>query len=211
MLLGVGFVWGLWAVQTSKYFPSSVEYPSLGPVSSRDPAAIRRMYDFSNLQGSALQTALQHRLVDGARVVANEGKQGVELGHFVVMNDKGEKVFACQKYNKVILSFEADGVAVAGEKPELEVEGPCEMAENINTIAPVWVPLARVLGEPVSDGEFDFKEGQPVRLRFKAVADNWPKNWALKSVRLTSGGGEVIDVNPDALRERLDKPLVLSF
>ncbi|MEI7972959.1 MAG: hypothetical protein WCH11_01175, partial [Bdellovibrio sp.] len=182
---------------------------SLSPVSARDPAAIRRMYDFSNLQGSALQTALQTRLIDAAQVVARDDQKGIELGHFVVLNEKGEKVFACQKYSQVVMNFEAVGIAVAGAKPEMEVEGPCEMSENINKISPIWIPLARVLGEPVSDGEFDFMEGQKIRLRFKSVSDSWPKNWDLKNVRLVSKTGEVVEVPSELLRDR--KNLSLSF
>lgn len=211
--LGVGFAWGFWMIVSSVQFPTQIEQASLGPSSLRDPAAIRRMYDYSNLQGSALQTALQHRLVDGARIVAENGNVGLELGHFVVQDASGDKVFACQKYSKMVLSFEAEGIAVAGEKPTMELEGVCQMADNINSIAPLWIPVARVLGEPVMDGELDYRDAQPVKLRFAHVVDAWPKRWALKSVRLISEGGEVIDVSQGTLRDRLgsDKPLILSF
>lgn len=196
----------------SKQFPMEAAY-TVVPKTSRDPAAIKKVYDFSHLEGSALNFAAKQRLLDGAKVIHDKQDIGVELGHFVIRGPEGQKVFACQRYSQVILSFEGDGVAVAGELPQMEVEGDCEISADINSIAAVWIPVSRIIGEPVADGEFDFREGHPAKLKFANVSDQWPKTWMLKSLRLVDPTGEnaEVAVPNDELKQILQKPFLVQF
>jgi hypothetical protein len=181
--------------------------------SSRDPAAIKKTYDFSHLEGSALNYAAKQRLLDGAKVIQEDKDLGVELGHFVIRGEDGQKAFACQRYSKVVLGFEGDGVAVGGELPQMEVEGNCEISSDINSIAAVWIPVSKIIGEPVADGEFDFREGHVAKLKFFNVSDQWPKTWMLRTVKLvdpTGTNGEVA-IPVSELKAILKKPLILNF
>lgn len=213
-LLGIAcfFFAGVLISYNSSEFPNENSYAYV-PKSSRDPAAIKKVYDFSHLEGSALDFAAKQRLIDGAKVVRDNLDIGVELGHFVIRGNDGEKVFACQKFSKVILSFEGDGVAVAGELPKMEVEGTCEISSDINSIAAVWIPVSRIIGEPVADGEFDFREGHPARLKFANVSDQWPKIWMLKSLKLVdpSGINGEVSVPAEELKQILKKPFLVTF
>lgn len=177
------FVCGVYvSVNNQQYYEN--EYAEVS-VSRRDPAAIKKVYDFSNLEGSALSDASKQRLLSGIRVIHEQQDIGLELGHFVVRGEDGQKTFACQKYTKLIMTFQSEGVAVAGQPSTMEVEGHCEIsAHDINSISPLWIPVAKVLGEPVSDGEFDFREGHQVRLRFANVSDEWPHTWVLTNVKM---------------------------
>lgn len=196
----------------SKEFPNEMS-ATIAAKSSRDPAAIKKVYDFSHLQGSALDYAAKQRLLDGAKVIHDNKDIGVELGHFVFKGPEGEKVFACQKYSRIILSFEGDGVAVSGELPQMEVEGNCEISNDINSIAAVWIPVSKIMGEPVADGEFDFREGHPAKLKFAHVSDQWPKTWMLKSLRLIdpSGTNAEVAVPTAELKQILKKPFIVEF
>jgi len=196
----------------SSEFPMENTY-SIVSKSSRDPAAIKKVYDFSHLEGSALNFAAKQRLLDGAKVIHDKKDVGVELGHFVIRGADGEKAFACQRYSKVILGFEGDGVAVGGELPKMEVEGSCEISTDINRIAAVWIPVSRIIGEPVADGEFDFREGHPAKLKFANVSDQWPTTWMLKSVKLVdpTGQNSEVAVPTEELKQILKKPLILQF
>lgn len=181
---------------------------------ARDPAAIKRVYDFSHLDGTALKYASQQRLLDGVRVLQDGSKNlGVELGHFVIKGPNGEKEFACQRYDRVTLSFRGDGIAVAGELPTMEVEGACEIAEDINAIAAIWIPVSRILGEPVADGEFDFRDEQKVRIQFTHVSDSWPTTWQLYSVRLQDldGAQPEMNIEPTEIRELSRRPILIEF
>ncbi len=158
---------------------------------ARDPAAIRRTYDFSGLDGSALAKAQKMRLLSGAKVVREKAGVGVELGHFVIKGEGGQKTFACQKYGKISMTFVGDGSASNGELPKMEVEGQCEMSSDVNSISPLWIPVAKILGEPVADGEFNFQDGKPISVRFANVSDQWPVTWQLQSVRLFTSESQV--------------------
>jgi hypothetical protein len=206
------FAVGFFVSWYSQEFPAVNETAYVAK-SSRDPAAIKKVYDFSHLEGSALDFAAKQRLLDGAKIVHDQKDVGVELGHFVIMGEDGQKVFACQRYSKVILSFEGDGVATSGELPHMEVEGTCEISNDINSIAAVWIPVSKILGEPVGDGEFDFREGHPAKLKFANVSDQWPKLWLLKSLRLVdpSGTNGEVSLPSSELKQILKKPFVVEF
>ncbi|PIS10889.1 MAG: hypothetical protein COT73_06990 [Bdellovibrio sp. CG10_big_fil_rev_8_21_14_0_10_47_8] len=206
------FGFGLFISFSSSEFPMEISTVPT-PRASRDPASIKKVYDFSSLGGSALDFATKQRLLEGARVVREKNDVGVELGHFVIRGSSGQKEFACQTYSQIVLSFEGEGVAVAGEHPSMEVEGACEISSDINRIAAVWIPVSRILGEPVADGEFDYREGHPAKLKFSNVSDQWPTLWQLKSVRLTDPSGKVADVIVQAqdLKELVGKPFLVNF
>ena len=81
---------------------SIADLPSIDVASNlvtRDPAAIRRTYDFSMLNGSALESAAKMRILSGAKVVRGNSEVGIELGHFVVKGEDGQKTLACQRYS----------------------------------------------------------------------------------------------------------------
>ena len=151
--------------------------------------------------------------MDGAKVVHDQKDLGVELGHFVIKGAEGQKEFACQRYSRVILQFEGEGVAVAGELPKMEIEGACEISPDINSIAAIWIPVSRILGEPVADGEFDFREGHPAKVKFANVSDQWPMLWQLRSLKLVdpSGAHGEVSVQYSELREILRKPFLVQF
>lgn len=196
----------------SKSFP--VEIASwTNNTSRRDPASIKHSYDFSQLEGSALSYAAKQRLLDGAEVVKNETGIGIELGHFVIRGQDGKKEFACQRYSKVVMTFQGDGVAVAGELPRMEVEGACDISSDINRISALYIPVSRIIGEPVADGEFDFREGKQIKLRFANVSDQWPKTWLLQGIKLVDPSGKYtdLDVEPSEVREIVKKPLTVNF
>jgi hypothetical protein len=206
------FACGLVISWTSRNFPMAAAY-TIETKSARDPAAIKKLYDFSNLQGTALNFAAKQRLLDGAKVIHEQKDVGVELGHFVIRGEEGQKVFACQRYSQVVLSFEGEGVATGGELPKMEVEGKCEISSDINSIAAVWIPVSRILGETVADGEFDFREGHAAKLKFANVSDQWPTLWLLKSVKLIDPSGEngEVSIPTSELKQILKKPFLVQF
>lgn len=208
MVLGFGF--GFFVSKNATHFPQ-LAYQSTK--SSRDPAAIKRVYDFSDLQGTALDQASKQRLMTGAKILKHADEIGVELGHFVVKGMGGQKAFACQKYSQIVLEFEGDGSAVNGEKPKMEVEGSCEVSQNdINSTSPIWIPVAKILGEPVADGEFDFRENHPIKVRFANVNQEWPTAWKLKTVKMYDQGNSSQEFKIDERElQQMSKPLIVNF
>lgn len=177
---------------------------------SRDPAAVRQVYDFSHLRGSALEVAAKERMVTGLEVFRNGGSVGFGIGHFAFINDKGERTLACREYGRVSLVFEAEGIVVNGERPTMEVEGGCEFSSDLTKINPLYVPVAQILGEKPADGEFQFREGRAVSVRFTNLSDEWPRKWVLTNLKLNNGKDE-FGADRNELRKILGHPMMINL
>lgn len=178
----------------------------------RDPAAIRNNFDFSHLRGDKLQEAVKQRLLTGLEFRKTQNGAGIGLGHFVFLNDSGEKRLACQEFGKVSISFEADGVSVAGDKPLMEVEGRCEFSPDMSKINPLNVPVAKIIGERPGDGEFQFNEGSMITVRFTNLPEEWPRTWLLKSVKLVNErDSEALVIESDEVAKYLGHPMVFAW
>lgn len=182
-----------------------------GPI-QRDPAAVRQIYDFSSLTGTDLTEAMKKRILSGASVIREQESLGIELGHFAMAKITGEKTLACQEFEKVILRFEADGVAINGERPVMEVEGPCEFSSDMRKINAIFIPVDRILAEKPADGEIQYRSGRPVTLRFHGMSEEWPTRWLLTSVRLshTADQKEFL-IDAEEVSQILGHPMMVNF
>lgn len=179
-------------------------------VVTRDPAAIRQSYDFSHLRGDALSSAMKERMIAGLEVYKETDRMGLAVGHFTFTNGAGEKTLACREFDKMILSFEAEGVVVNGERPSMEIEGGCRFSDDLAKIHPLYLPVARILGEKPADGEFQFRDGSPVAVRFANLSDEWPRKWVLTGVSL-SGGKDKLSIERNELRRILGHPFLIDI
>ena len=192
----------------------TVMVPTSRLSSPRGPAAIRRVFDFSHLNGSALRLASQKRLVTDARIVATSSKIGIELGHFVTRSADGSRLFACEFFDRVNLTFEAEGIAESGEKPTMNVDGPCLMGQDLNRIAPIWIPVQKITAERTAPGlELSFSEFANVNFRFENIPSDWPKAWVLTSVRVFNSEetGRELAISHRELAEIGGQPLRLVW
>lgn len=180
---------------------------------TRNPAAIKRELDFSRLNGAELITATQKRLVTAARTIAKEGLMGVELGHFVTRDVNGQRRLACDAfYNRLTLRFDADGIASAGEKPTMEIDGPCQSShKDIAAIEPIWIPVSKIMSTPPTNADLDFYEG--VKFKFDHMGGNWPVRWNLRSVRLYNSQeeGREVNITANELQELRKKPFTVDW
>ena len=180
--------------------------------SSRIPAAIRHDMDFSQLEGSELVSASQKRLLTAARVILQDDQMGIELGHFVLRGESGRSQLACDYYDQVKLTFEAEGIADSGEKPLMEISGPCRPGTDMTRIEPIWIPVSRILSERVNNMDLTDDTGN-VSFHFSNMGGEWPGRWALKSARLLNSqeSGKEITIEHSDLREILHHPFVLNW
>lgn len=189
-----------------------IHFTSMDSQASRDPASIGKVYDFSHLSGDELRTAVKKRLMAGFDIHRVDGEQEVALGHFMFVDASGEKKFACQEFNKISLVFEAEGVSVSGEASKMEVEGQCAYSGDISKIDPLYIPVAKILGEKSLDGEMQFNDHHAVTLRFTNLPEEWPRTWILKQVQLKKDGSpEAFTVESDEVARYVGHPTVLKF
>lgn len=177
---------------------------------SRDPAAIRQVYDFSHLRGSALEVAMKERVIGGLEVFQEARQIGVGVGHFAFVNSAGEKTLGCREYGKITFKFEAEGIVVNGERPVMEVEGACEFSEDLAHISPLYIPVARIFAEKPADGEFQFRDGKEITVRFSNLSNEWPRQWVLVGTKMSGGHSDFI-VNRNDLGKVLGRPFVLNL
>ncbi len=178
----------------------------------RDPAAVRSAYDFSNLKGEKLLAAAKQRLMAGFLTKKEVTGTSLGLGHFVFADAYGERKMACQQYGKVIFTFEAEGVSVAGEKPVMEVEGRCEWSSDISRINSLFIPITKITGERPGDGEFQFNEKSAITVRFTNLPEQWPELWLMKTVKIINEKTfESITVESDEVARYVGHPIVLHF
>lgn len=181
--------------------------------SGRNPAAIKRELDFSRLDGAELVTATQKRLVTAAKTIMQDGLVGVELGHFVTRDEHGERRLACDSfYNRITLRFDAEGIASAGEKPAMEIDGPCQTSsKDIASIEPIWIPVEKIMENRPADMDIDFYEG--VKFKFDHMGSQWPVSWSLQSVRLynSTESRHEVKISSRELREIRQRPFVVNW
>ncbi len=183
----------------------------------RNPAAVHRDLDFTKLDGAELITGNQNRLVTTARIIlgkeAQAGEMGIELGHFVTRDEQGNKQLACEFYDRMRLKFEAEGVASSGDRPAMEIEGPCRTGDDITRIEAVWIPVTRILGEKPSDMDLSFPESEGVSFKFQNLMGEWPKRWNLTSIRVFNDAesNRSVSFSAEEMHRMGSKPVVLAW
>lgn len=184
---------------------------------SRTPSAIRQQYDFTNLRGSSLEVAMRERVISQIEVIKSNEGFGLSLGHFALRNSLGDSLLGCQFYNKVTLTFEAEGVAINGVKPTMQVDGPCENTEDLTKIKAVMIPFRTLMKESPADGDYNFTQPKPVSIKLLNLADNWPDMWHLVGVTLHSSfsdseaqGGQFI-IDRSEIQKIIGQALLINF
>ena len=153
---------------------------------SRNPANMDASNDLSDFQGEELELRTRSILLDSIRITKDQTGEnfGVEVGHFAVRGENGEKEFACGYFERVTLVFRGEGIATSGHPPEMVVTSDCEVSKNLNRLKPLWIPFMKIRDQQAKDFIVTF-EGFP-KIEFKHMSGDWPTTWFLQSVRLDS-------------------------
>lgn len=210
VVLFVAAVLGGAMFSSRHYF--GVIYVDLGD--GRGPAAIRKSYDVTGLEGLALSKKIHERLVGDAKILLREQDIGIELGQFATEVAKGRKQMACSVYDRVQMVFMGKDEATSGHAPEMLVEGPCRMAEDSPLwIAPIWIPVNEITSRPTTTAELNFFDDRKLSLRFSHMGEAWPKEWILDSIRLSDddGGSDDIIILRSEIRQVAPDSILLTF
>jgi hypothetical protein len=177
----------------------------------RSPAAIHKSLSVAPLDGMELMTASHERLISAARVILQDNDIGIELGHFVTRDPNGDAQLACDTYTQAVLRFEADGIAEAGLKPTMEVDGPCRTSDDITRIEAIWIPVNKIVEQKPADMDLSFDDG--VRFKFADMTSEWPDRWVLRSVRLynEADSGHDLTISSREIRAIRERPFILNW
>jgi hypothetical protein len=181
----------------------------------RNPASIGKAYDFSGLQGNLLNQAAKQRLLDGLNIHKDLQSNSIQLGNFVLLNEQNQKDFVCGLYNHVTLSFEAEGVAVSGEKPSLIIDAPCTVGGDIDSLAPIKIPYQKIKAQnPQShDISLQQEDGAFIHIQSGNNSDSWPNQWSLTQINLTQDGSpsRILNINQQDIKGRINKPVLMNW
>ncbi len=175
MLAGIGA--GSFAAFNSMqgtFFVSNSRY-----ISVRNPALVQKSTAFSELKGKAWNLLSSDRLLAEAFPIKEAKRTGFVFGHFITQDSDGKKYFACDLYNKIQLSFVAEGVMEGGEFATMKVEAPCHASKDLNTLEPVWIP------------------SNDVKVIYNNLPSEMPSEWVLEEVQLARDSQVGISVRPN--------------
>jgi hypothetical protein len=201
LIIGGIASWAMWS-----------EAVYVGSDSPRGPANIPRSYDFSALKGSDYIQASSNRLLADFEIMREADRVGIRLGHFATRGPTGKKQFACDVYDRVELTFLADGVADSGERPKMTIESKCQVAADVNLMKPIWIPYKRILGEPVGNIRVQYLD-EDVEVSFDSVTGSWPNNWVLENLKIFSSSNPEYKIDVDArhVNATLLQPLSMDW
>jgi hypothetical protein len=183
------------------------------PADGRNPAAIKKVFDFSHLEGSALKMASHKRLLADANIIETEDRLGIDLGHFVVKGTDNSRKFACDVYNKIELTFESADMSVSGEPSIMTLQSPCKVNNDINRINTLWIPMKKIMNEKEGDIDIEFNEGETIKFSFSNIGDRWPRAWTLSDIRMYNDfeTENLLQINRSEMNKILDRPLTLVW
>lgn len=176
----------------------------------RDPAAIRQTYDFTNLRGSALDIALKQKVLGDLEIVKTADNFGISFGHFAFSTSDGQKFLGCEYYNNVVIVFESEGTAVNGEKATMEITAPCKYSENLTKIKAALIPIKKIMAEKPQEGEMSFQGEIPVNIKFQNLADSWPTQWHMITVRMEAPQ-YVFIIDRNEIAKIIGQPLLIKI
>ncbi len=171
----------------------------------RDPAAIDgKVFQLTSLSSAQIKNQLVNKIKIQASVV---GEKSLRLTGF--------SSALCKTYAHIELQFVADGMAVAGESPQMTIKAPCEAGQDPAEMASVIIPIEKILSEKPKNAEFHF-DGFNSRFTFKNTAEDWPRTWVLKTVQFVSDTSKSKLVRMDQtesgdLNKSPDQMVVLEF
>lgn len=182
---------------------SAIFSVSEGNLVQRDPASFGgKIFQISNLSSDQIKAHIAQKIKVFPTI---EGKKSIQFTGF--------SSSLCKIYPEVEMEFRAEGVAVGGESPTMKITSPCESGQDPSEMASIQLPVEKLIGQKPRNAVYSF-EGYPAKFEFKNSADEWPRQWVLKSVQFKSSTGELKSAHFDrsiASERKSSRPVVLEF
>jgi len=183
----------------------------------RSPAAVRSIRDYSVIDRKALFSSLHKQLLEGARLVKQDGYVGLTLGNPLVKAARGTKEFACAiqgrpgMFDRMELTFLGAGISEAGRQPKMTVEADCSSGMNLTELETIWVPMHDIVTAAAIDQELQIFGDRQVIVRLEQIPGEWPPSWVLWNVRLYRSANPEEGVSVDNGKIRETNPKLFSF
>lgn len=173
----------------------------------RDPASDQRGPDLSALEGPEFIISARLRIIEGLAVQQRDGRIFLTAGHFL---GPRSPISVCATYNDVEYEFAAADQASHGDPITLTLSTACESTDRGGQLEELEVPVERILREKVRDLELQVYGKRNVNVKVENVADEWPRVWSLRAVRLYNSSSEIRVDGSEIYRLR-GKPLEMKW
>jgi hypothetical protein len=180
-----------------------------------EPNHLEKNIDFSELTDEDFSKAFKYQLMTSSRILQTQKYIGIELGNFYIKGSDNQKNFVCSKFSTLELVFQADGIAISGNIPQMKVSGPCLTGSNYHTIEALLIPYKKILSSEVQQKEFKATlpdSNEQITIQFQDVVEQWPYQWNLVQVKLYSAeSSESLSLNGYEIISILGSPLTLNW
>jgi hypothetical protein len=151
----------------------------------RLPASIpkTKIFDFTKIAQGSPEIALRKHILNKSEALVKNGSFGVRVGHFMVQNSEGRTESACDVYDSVTYTFEAEGMAVNGQRPKLILSGLCHSETQATTLEPLWIPVAELMKKPAGNMDYSSNDSDQTTIRLEDMDMIWPRHWVLSTIQ----------------------------
>lgn len=174
---------------------------------NREIAADGRGPDLSNLEGSEFTLNARLRFVEGLSVSYRDGRIYLAAGHFL---GPRMPISVCSTYPEIEFEFGGADQASSGEPTILILSSVCEPTRSGDKVEEIEVPFEKILNSKPRDGEMQVFGKRTVKVKMLNVADEWPREWALRSMRVYNLTSEIRVHGVEAYRLR-GSPFVMKW
>lgn len=176
----------------------------------RNPASLQKTSDLTQLRGEELIFAMKDQVVSYLNTYTSSDQLiSIQVGHFYFVDSSNTKLSMCDAFPVMRLTFEAEGVALSGERPSMVVEGDCELQANGSfMVRPLNIPFKNFMSKTPFEGEYQESD---VSIKFSNTPDEWPVFWVLKDVTLISKNEGDLLIDRNDISKILGRPFGMSF
>lgn len=121
-------------------------------------------------------------LVKNMNFEYEEGKIGLNFGKDWFVSKQLFETF-CDHFEKVKLSFTAEGMAVSGSKTQMFVETDCKNLEHNTENYVLWMPVKQMKSRSPASETVQFNDNQ-LKVSYNNVFLVWPEVWVLNKVEM---------------------------
>lgn len=163
----------------------------------RHPAAISKveMFDYSSLSGEPLHEAIAKQIIKDSTLNQKEHSFQFNFSNFIVDKQNNEPSYVCDYYDHYTLTFEAEGMAVNGERPRMLITSPCKLSGDLKTVSPVVIPSLKIREKKAGDIDWTYDKQPDVIFSFRNIDGFWPNHWVLSNINLSSKQDAARDLN----------------
>ncbi len=168
----------------------------------RLPAAIQKveMFDYSTLSGDGLRSAMTKQIIRDSTIAHKNNLFQFNFGNFIVEKSNGNPIYLCDYFDQYTITFEAEGMAVNGQRPKLIITSPCILASDLKTTQSVNIPVDLIKNMKAGDIDWTYDQQPSVTFSFRSIDGSWPQHWVLANISMGSKLSSSHDLSLDRLQ-----------